>query len=253
MRSYGEEISFTTGPAIPLTYQDCEFIPKNEVYAQISRSLMKYAEIYDEDNLVRLMIRVYMDGKKMYRPSLSSEERDSTLYSIMKAGFSEIEPITARAIRNRKRSYPRHIQALKPSRTELKPFLVADTETILIDNEHKPYAVGLLLVRPGKEIKNQLIDTDFSEDHSLILDSFEKGVLRILAIQRKISFHYLLHNFSRFDGIFLLMHLACHHKSYKLKPLVRNHRLYEIAVYSGKKKLFCFRDSLNLLQANLAT
>ncbi|PKU66497.1 DNA polymerase [Dendrobium catenatum] len=110
----------------------------------------------------------------MYRPSLSSEERDSTLYSIMKAGLSEIEPITARAIRNRKRSYPRHIQALKPSRTELKPFLVADTETILIDNEHKPYAVGLLLVRPGKEIKNQLIDTYFSEDHSLILDSFEE-------------------------------------------------------------------------------
>lgn len=262
MRSYGEEISFTTGPAIPLTYQDCELIPKNDVYAQISRSLMKYAEIYDGDNIVRLMIRVYMEGKKMYRPSLSSEERDSTLSSIMKAGLSEIEPITARAIRNRKRSYPRHIQALKPSRTELKPFIVADTETILIDNEHKPYAVGLLLVRPGKEINNRLIDTYFSEDHSIILDSFEERSTKVLfdfikridAIVRKEkeALTIYFHNFSRFDGIFVLKHLACHHKSYKLKPLVRNHRLYEIAVYSGKKMLFCFRDSLNLLPGKLS-
>ncbi|KAK4412074.1 DNA polymerase [Sesamum alatum] len=52
-----------------------------------------------------------------------------------------------------------------------------------------------------------------------------------------------------------LFHLACHHKNYKLKPLVRNHRLYEIAVYSGKGKkkklLFRFRDSLNLLPGKL--
>lgn len=53
----------------------------------------------------------------------------------------------------------------------------------------------------------------------------------------------------------MLKHLACHHKNYKLKPLVRNHRLYEIAVYSGKGKkkklLFRFRDSLNLLPGKL--
>jgi hypothetical protein len=33
----------------------------------------------------------------------------------------------------------------------------------------------------------------------------------------------------------------------KLKPLMRNNRLYELAVYSGNKMLFRFRDSLNLL------
>lgn len=84
----------------------------------------------------------------------SDEERESTLSSIIQAGMSEIEPITAREIRNRKRSYPSYILELKPSRTELKPFIVADTETILIDNEHKPYAAGLLLVRPGEQIND---------------------------------------------------------------------------------------------------
>ncbi len=50
--------------------------------------------------------------------------------------------------------------------------MVADTETILIDNVHKPYAAGLLMVRPGEQINDIMIDTYFSEDYSLILDSF---------------------------------------------------------------------------------
>ncbi|KAL0302572.1 UNVERIFIED_CONTAM: DNA polymerase [Sesamum calycinum] len=40
---------------------------------------------------------------------------------------------------------------------------------------------------------------------------------------------------------------------YKLKPLLRNNRLYELAVYSGKKMLFRFRDSLNLLPGKLSS
>ena len=261
-RSHGEEISFTIGAAIPLTYQDCKLIPKNEVYSHIGRYILQYAEIYEGDYIVRLMIRVYMDGKKKGIP-VSSEDRDSILSKIIAGGLSEIEPIIAREIRNRKRSYQSFITALKPSRTELQPFLVADTETILIDNQHKPYAAGLLLVRPGEEIHpNCRIDTYFSEDYSIILDSFERRSTKVLndlvnriaviARQEKRPLTIYFHNFSRFDGILLLKHLACHHESYKLKALVRNHRLYEIAVYSGKKMLFCFRDSLNLLPGKLS-
>ncbi|KAI3702104.1 hypothetical protein L6452_27785 [Arctium lappa] len=60
------------------------------------------------------------------------------------------------------------------------------------------------------------------------------------------------HNFSRFDGIILLKHLACHHPQYKLKPLLRNNRLYELSVYSGKKMSLRFRDSLSLLPGILS-
>lgn len=190
-------------------------------------------------------------------------EREGSLSSIIQDGLSEIEPITAREIRHRKRSHPTHITALKPCCTELKPFIVSDIETILIDNVHTPYAAGLLMVRPGKQINDIMIDTYFSEDYSIIMDSFEEKstkvlydlVLRILTIvrQEKSTKTIYFHNFSRYDGILLLKHLACHHKSYKLKPLLRNHRLYELAVYSGKKMLFRFRDSLNLLPGKLST
>jgi hypothetical protein len=175
----------------------------------------RYAEKYDGDYIVGLFIRVYMEGKKMDRPALSSEERDSSLSSIIQAsaGLSEIEPITAREIlnRNRKRSHPTHITALKSSSTKLKPFIVADTETILIDNVHKPYAAGLLMVRPGEEINDLMIYTYFSENYSIILDSFEDRstkvlydlVLRISTIVRReqSSLTIYFHNLSRFDGI----------------------------------------------------
>lgn len=262
-RSYGEEITFTPGPAIPLTDLDCKLLPESEVYARIYKSIKECSDIYDGDYVVRLPIRVYLDGKKKDRPPISEEDRHNSLSSIIQAGLTEVEPITAREIRNSKRSYPTHITALNPRCTELKPFIVADTETILVDDVHTPYAAGLLMVRPGERINDLMIDTYFSEDYSIILDSFEERstkvlydlVLRISTIvkQEKSCFTIDFHNFSRFDGILVLKHLACHHKSYKLKPLLRNNRLYELAVYSGEKMLFRFRDSLNLLPGNLST
>ncbi|KAF3433475.1 hypothetical protein FNV43_RR24577 [Rhamnella rubrinervis] len=126
-----------------------------------------------------------------------------------------------------------HLDSLKPRRTELKPFIVADTETILIDNVHKLYAAGLMMVCPGEEINEIMIDTYLVRITPQSWIPLKKGVLR-------------------FDGIILLKHLASHHKSYKLKPLMRNNRLYELVVYSGKKILLCFRDSLNLLPGKLA-
>lgn len=59
------------------------------------------------------------------------------------------------------------------------------------------------------------------------------------------------HNLSRFDGILLLKHLATHGVKYMRKPLMRNHRLYEFAVYLGKKLLFRLRDSRTQLPSSL--
>lgn len=258
----GDEFSFSIGPAIALTSLDCQLIPMAEVYTRIYNEIMKAAENYEGYCIVRVTIRVYVESKNMDRPSPSSEERDSTLSSIIQGELTEIEPITpARKMRYRKRNYPTHITKVIPRSTERKPFLVADTETILIDDVHKPYAAGLLMVRPGEEINDLKIETYFSEDYSIILDSFEDRstkvlydlVLRISTIvrQEKSIMTIDFHNFSRFDGIILIKHLACHHKNYKLKPLMRNRMLYELAVYSGKKLLFRFRDSLHLLPGKL--
>jgi len=262
-RSFGEEITFTLCQAIPLTYMDCNLIPKSDVYAHISQYIQKYAEVYDGDYIVRLMIRVYMESKKKDSPSPSEEERYNSLSSIIEGKLSEIEElITARKIKHGTHSsYPTHITALESSNSELKSFIVADIETIYIDDIHKPYAAGLMKVCPGDNINNCMISHYFSEDYSIIMDSFEDRstkvlndlVLKILCLAQRERLTIYFHNFSRFDGIILLKHLAYHHKNLKLKPLMRNNRLYELVVYSDNKMLFRFRDSLNLLPGKLSS
>lgn len=232
-----------------MTCSDGKVLSKIEVYADIYQYLADKAEIYDGDEISSLSIRVYLECKKdkKDRPLLSDEDIVSTLSSLlqagkMEAGKMEIEPRTARKIRHKKRSYPSpHITALKQSRTQMKPFLVADTETILIDYVHKPYAAGLLMVRPGEDLSSKVegIETYFSEDYSIILDSFEERSTKVLfdlieristiARQEQSILTVYFHNFSRFDGILLLKHLSCHHECYTLKPLMRNNRLYELA------------------------
>lgn len=127
-RSYGEEISFTLGKARPLAYKESTLMPKSQVYAGISSEIAKYAEIYDGDIIKKLTIRVYMEVKKKGYP-VSLEERVSILSPIIEESteLTDLEP--ARDIQNCQRSYPTHIKALKQRSTELKPFLVADTET----------------------------------------------------------------------------------------------------------------------------
>lgn len=132
-RSFGEEITFTPGPAISLTTMDEDLIPQSVVFAHIKKYIIEYAERYEGASIVRVMIRVYMASKKQVeeRPTLSESERLEKLSSIISGGLSKIEePIPAvRKIQHGKhKSYLRHITALKPRRTELKPFLVADFE-----------------------------------------------------------------------------------------------------------------------------
>jgi hypothetical protein len=118
------------------------------------------------------------------------------------------------------------------------------------------------MVMPGDDLSSKMmnIETYFSEDYMIILDSFEERSTKVLfdlveriytIVKHNQSIKTIyFHNFSRFDGIILLKHLVTHHQ-YMLKPLMRNNRLYEIVVYLGKKMLFRFRDSLHLLPGTL--
>jgi hypothetical protein len=270
LRSYGEEITFSIGTAIPLTDESGNLLPKKWVYYQIYKVLLKSSEIYEGDEIVRVTIRVYMEqDKKQERPTLSEEERHNLLREVheevsneTEEGLTESNAITARKLRHSRR--PKSIPTIKKCNTKLRPFIVSDLETLLDEkNYHQPYAAGLLMVFPGQDIKDMQIETYFSEDYSILYPmDFEKRsekvlfdlVLRISALVKKhksLKTIYF-HNFSRFDGILLLKHLACKHQKYMLKPLMRNNRLYELAVYSGKKMLFRFRDSYNLLPSKLS-
>ncbi|KAM7261854.1 hypothetical protein ACFE04_020931 [Oxalis oulophora] len=77
-----------------------------------------------------------------------------------------------------------------------------------------------MLVRPDDSISDLMIDSYYSGDYFPFLKDFESQSTK---------------------------HLVCHHKNYMVKPLMRDNRLYEIAIYSDKNILYRFRDSLTLL------
>ncbi|XP_074313961.1 LOW QUALITY PROTEIN: DNA polymerase-like [Silene latifolia] len=108
------------------------------------------------------------------------------------------------------------------------------------------------------------IDSFFSEDYNKsIFPKFEDRsekmmfdfIFRIKTIARRNSQYKMdiiyFHNLGRFDGLFLIKHLTLHHQDLRIKPLIRNYTIYEITVYSKKRLLFRFRDSLHLLPNDL--
>ncbi|KAM7249945.1 hypothetical protein ACFE04_019724 [Oxalis oulophora] len=265
MQSDGEVLTFTLGCAIPLTREDGELLPHSSIRDHIKKLIQDSLEKYEGYNVMALIIRVYRLGEKKEGSVPSEDERICALMNVMDGISTDNiskEEFRAKKIQNRiKRSYPSHITSLKPSLTKLKPFIVADTETILIDNVHKPYAAGLMLVRPDDSISDLMIDSYYSVDYYPFLKDFESQstkvlfdlVLKIESIVRQEDKPLVIyfHNFARFDGVILLKHLVCHHKNYTVKPLMRNNRLYEIAIYSDKNILYRFRDSLTLLPGKL--
>ena len=259
-------VTFTIGNAIPFR-EDGQDLP---TYALIDQVVRQKAEDYEHEEISGLFIRIYLSEMKVsVMPNLSDDYIARTLRDIIE----RMEPREVKTIihTKSKRRYPKHITVLKPKDRDRRPFIVADTETLLINDTHIPYAVGFLVVRPGVDLSSEKgdgIETYFSEDYpSMVFDtrypSKEKRsdrmlidfISRISVVVRRdplINVVYF-HNFSRFDGIIILKHIAIHGVEYTVKPLLRNHRLYEVAVYSysGKKLLFRLRDSLTLLPSSL--
>lgn len=209
-----------------------------------------------------VFIRVYLVGmhEKELLP-VSSDEIDTQIWELMNACIVVGEPQEVQAMGKNSR-YPNHVPALKPTSKEREAFIVADTETVLVNKVHVPYAAGFLVVKPGEDVgakPDYEIETYFSEDH-LFIHEFEERSNRMLfdfldrlavvASSTKIQTVYF-HNLSRFDGIILLKYYASHGDKYSIKPLIRNDRVYEIVVSRGKKQVFRLRDSCALLPTSL--
>ncbi|KAG5107158.1 hypothetical protein JHK82_044128 [Glycine max] len=254
--------------SIPLTFDDGSPISKSEIYASVFSSIFKLIDIYDGFGVVRIAIRAHFE-ENIPGPlqPLKEELLEEALSECIKPSSGEIDisNLPVKSLSSTSRKYPKNITVPRKSgNISLRPFLVADTETIINKNsQHVPYAVGVMVVNPGIPVsRRERIDTYFSEDYSSrIFPTFEERscqmlksfIFRVAAItrQNRSAKTIYFHNLGRFDGIFLLKHLALYHPNYTVTPLMRDNRLYEVAVYSKKRLLFTFRDSLHLLPGKL--
>nr|CAD1823632.1 unnamed protein product [Ananas comosus var. bracteatus] len=145
-------------------------------------------------------------------------------------------------------SIPSKISAIKGNNIkESRPFIVADIETILVNNVHVPYAIGYLVLMPGDDLTSlpsYLIQTFFSENHITFYPIFEERSQRML-----FEFFSKLEECVKKNR----RYYADRGNKNKIKPLVRNHKLYELKVYINDKLLLRFRDSCTLLPSSLAS
>lgn len=260
------DVTYMIGHAISLNDSSGNAVPNRAVYIKILDLLKKKAEDYENAVLSGICIRIFMKNMQdKALPISTDEEADIQIWKLMNPGIGCGEPGEPQEVRaiGKKSRYPNYIPALKPKSKEREGFIVADTETLIINNVHVPYAVGFLVVKPDEDVgakPDYSIETYFSEDHKFVISEFKDRSnrmlfdflerLEVVAAETKITTVYF-HNFSRFDGILFLKYLASHGDKYTFKPLMRDHRLYDLAVYRRKKLLFHLRDSITLFPSNL--
>ncbi|KAK4337506.1 hypothetical protein RND71_043833 [Anisodus tanguticus] len=109
-----------------------------------------------KDSVIRsVFIRIYYTGAKpgfdIAPPSISNSDILSLILDDLSSSIVGLEVPEAKSMNKEKPRYSNHITAIKPKTTKLRPFIVADTETLLDEksNAHVPDAVGYMLVSPG--------------------------------------------------------------------------------------------------------
>jgi len=121
-------------------------------------------------------------------------------------------------------------------------FITMDIETIQKNNKLIPY---LICAYNGTDYI-----ISFNNDQKELFSNFIKGLLTFIKNNKTITIY--AHNFSNFDGVFLLKHLL---EYGKVEPLLFNGKLITIKLtlniegYNGK--FIIFKDSLLILPISL--
>ena len=124
-------------------------------------------------------------------------------------------------------------------------FITMDLETILIDNKHIPY---LLSWYDGRITRSYFIKDIQDNLENNILEMIKKAMSDI-CIRKYKNYRIYSHNFSKFDGYFMLKHLSklgyCDPKIYKGKFISIKFRA------NNTKYNLTFKDSYLLLSSSL--
>ncbi|KAK9041215.1 hypothetical protein V6N11_016327 [Hibiscus sabdariffa] len=180
MMNSSENISFIIGRA----YTFREDGKDQPVYAWIEQLVRGKAEEYNSGfDLFGISINIYLLEDYVDDENIMGFPTDVELASLVWDNINcQNDCVSAKAVINLKKSkrrYSDYIKALKPSKRPMQPFIVADTETTLVNDVHVPYAVGFMVVRPEDKlppsIEENRIETYFSEDcPAIVFKTFER-------------------------------------------------------------------------------
>lgn len=132
------------------------------------------------------------------------------------------------------------LKSIKQDMFLTENYLVMDIETKDIDNEKVPYCVSIY--DGENNITFYLLEYNSSE-HML------EEAIRYLMKRKYDNYKVYLHNFSNFDGIFLLKILS--NLSNDIKLIIRDGRLINVRFTYNKEYNLYFRDSYLILPSSL--
>lgn len=174
--------SYTLGNAIPLLYLEDNVIDLRAVYEKIEEMVRAEAEKYKDSAIKGVKIRFYFDknSNKSYEESKKLSDDDIKL--VMKKVWDNCVEVgdlpDPKSLASKKCRIPKYITALKNKKDrELRPFIVADIETLLMGDVHVPYAAGYLVVKPGDDlssIPSHSFNLYFSKEETKA-DSYNRG------------------------------------------------------------------------------
>nr|YP_010991015.1 DNA polymerase [Pappia fissilis]WOX61288.1 DNA polymerase [Pappia fissilis] len=131
------------------------------------------------------------------------------------------------------------IDKLKTSTTLNDKMITFDIETKLVNNQHIPYAVSIFI---NDNLKKSFYLADFINPQEML-----KTALLSILIKKYKNYHIYMHNFAKFDGVFLLNILA---KLGNIKIIRHKGRLISISL-KYKNYVIHFKDSYQILPSSL--
>ena len=148
------------------------------------------------------------------------------------------------------KSIARTCKFIEPKKSRVyfrnRNFLTVDLETRTINGKMQPVCVSIF---DGKVAKSFYL-LDYHNEHDML-----KASIEYLMIRKYSGYKVYLHNFSYFDGVFLLRVLS--YLSHKIQPVIRDNRIVDLRfsynIKNDKKTFYFlfFRDSYLLLPSSL--
>jgi len=182
------EVSFILGKAIPLCDLNGNRLPKKKIYDKIEELVRLYGEKYEDAVIKGIFINIYYESNESIKsldfPNIPASDMVERIINVMDTNIISCCNLPeVKSLRYKQSRIPSKISALKGNnQLESRPFIVADIETILVNNVHVPYAIGYLVVMPGDDLTSKRIETLFSENYiTFYLDFAERS--------KKMLFH----------------------------------------------------------------
>lgn len=219
------------------SWGNCHFLSEGKaIVFKPSSSLIYHVELFNNYQLVELKLndKILLTFKDTmnHRSDLSSFTRTlNNQEYIFEFGILILKKIT------------KNVSFLSKSKRNMynsKNFITMDLETRVINEVMSSYCVSIY---DGKVFKSFYL-TDYSNEKEMLRASI------LYLFKRKYHNHKIyLHNFSRFDSVFLLNVIT--DISNSVKPIIRDNNIINLRVDFAEKYSLYFRDSLLLLPGSL--